>query len=143
MNETIKFYTADFPIPVRNRGSVKASLHAVAKSYGFSILSLNYIFCSDDYLLEVNRTALQHDYYTDIITFDLREKFTSKTVVGEIYISVDRVKENASEFGVSFKNELHRVMSHGLLHLIGFKDKSEEEEKEMRSAEDNALKLFI
>lgn len=143
MKESIRFYKADFPIPVQNRNSVKASLHQLAKSYDFRIDSLLYIFCSDDYLLEINKTSLNHDYYTDIITFDLREDFSTKLVCAEIYISVERVKENAMEFKVTFVEELNRVLSHGLLHLMGFKDKTKAEAAAMRLAEDKALKLFI
>lgn len=143
MKESIRFFTADYPIPVRDRKASKKALHDLAHSYGFKISSLQYIFCSDEYLLEVNRTALQHDYYTDIITFDMRDNMKTSVVEGEIYISVDRVKENAKDFGVSFKQELNRVLSHGLLHLVGLKDKTEAEEKHMREAEEEALKLFI
>jgi probable rRNA maturation factor len=102
---------------------------------------LNYIFCTDEYLLQVNRDFLQHDYYTDIITFDLSD--TSKRVSGEIYISVDRVKDNALTQGVSFTEELHRVIFHGALHLCGYKDKKPAEVKAMRSAEDKYLELYF
>lgn len=99
---------------------------------------LSLIFCSDDYLLEINRTHLNHDYYTDIITFDYSD---GGVVSGDLFISVDRVKENAASFSVSFLDELHRVCVHGLLHLCGYGDKSPEDEIRMRSKEDEMLLL--
>jgi rRNA maturation RNase YbeY len=102
--------------------------------------NLNFIFTSDDYLLEINKKYLQHDYYTDIITFDY---CVEDTISGDIYISVDRVKENAQEYNQSFLQELHRVMIHGILHLIGLDDHTEEEKIEMREAENKCLnKLY-
>ena len=97
------------------------------------------IFCSDDYLLEVNREHLDHDYYTDIITFDYSDY---STVSGDLFISVDRVKENASDFNVSFEHELHRVIIHGFLHLCGYFDKTNEDQILMRSKENQALSLM-
>jgi probable rRNA maturation factor len=99
---------------------------------------LNVIFCSDEYLLEMNRTHLEHDYFTDIITFDYCD---GDVVSGDLFISVDRVKENATSFGISFMDELHRVCVHGLLHLCGYGDKSVEEEIIMRTKEDEMLLL--
>jgi probable rRNA maturation factor len=106
---------------------------------GFSIIELNYIFCSDDYLLKINQDYLQHDYLTDIITFDY---VSGKNVSGDLYISIDRVKENAEEFNVSFDNELKRVMVHGVLHLMGYSDKSDTATAEMRAKEEEKIKLF-
>lgn len=100
---------------------------------------LTIIFCSDDYLLEVNREHLYHDYYTDIITFDYSD---FPTVSGDLFISVDRVKENAIDFNVSFEHELHRVIIHGFLHLCGYFDKTNEDELLMRSKENQALSLI-
>ena len=97
------------------------------------------IFCSDDYLLEVNRQHLEHDYYTDIITFDYSDL---PIVSGDLFISVDRVKENASDFNVSFEHELHRVIIHGFLHLCGYFDKTNEDQILMRSKENQALSLM-
>ena len=97
------------------------------------------IFCSDDYLLEVNREHLEHDYYTDIITFDYSD---FPVVSGDLFISVDRVKENATDFNVSFEHELHRVIIHGFLHLCGYFDKTNEDELLMRSKENQALSLM-
>lgn len=100
------------------------------------------VFCSDDHLLKMNIEFLQHDYYTDIITFDYCEE---DAIIGELYISVDRVSDNAKEVSVSFEDELHRVLVHGVLHLIGYGDKGDDEESAMRSKEDfylNKLKGF-
>jgi len=102
---------------------------------------LQYIFCSDEYLLEINKQHLQHNYYTDIITFDLSEK--PNAVIGEIYISVDRVRDNAQNYDATFKNELLRVIFHGALHLCGFKDKTEKDQTLMRKAEDKYLQYYL
>ena len=101
---------------------------------------LSFVFCSDDYLLEVNRKFLDHDYYTDIITFDYNE---SKTVSGDLIISIDRVKENALSHQSSFLFELNRVIIHGVLHLLGFSDKTEAQKTKMRELEDLYLIQYI
>ena len=95
---------------------------------------ISVIFCSDDYLLEINKQYLNHDYYTDIITFDYEEE--DNIISGDLFISIDRIKENAGNFGVNFIIELYRVVFHGVLHLIGYKDKTDEEQMEMTSKED-------
>lgn len=112
---------------------------SVIVSEGFQVGPLNYIFCSDDYLLKVNLDYLNHDTYTDIITFDYCE---GQQVSGDIFVSIDRVRENAKSFEVSFKNELLRVMAHGLLHLMNYKDKTEEDRLLMRSKENEKIKMF-
>ena len=98
------------------------------------------IFCSDDYLLDKNRAYLNHDYYTDIITFDYSE---NDVVSGDLFISIDRVKDNANTYGISFDNELKRVVYHGILHLCGYKDKTEKDKKEMREKENYYLSQFV
>lgn len=98
------------------------------------------VLCSDDYLLEMNKQYLQHDYYTDIITFDYTEE---DVVSGDLFVSVDRVRENAVDLNLVFEEELHRVCVHGLLHLCGYKDKSEADELLMRSKEDEMLRLRV
>ena len=103
---------------------------------GYELDRIDYIFCSDDFLLEINRTHLQHDDYTDIITFPLEEN----PIAGEIYISIDRVKENAVAFQTKFEDELHRVMIHGVLHLCGYDDHEEEDIGEIRAKEEEFLK---
>jgi probable rRNA maturation factor len=105
---------------------------------GKSLGDVSLIFCSDEHLLQINKDHLQHDYYTDIITFD----YTVEDIIsGDLFISVDRVQDNADEFDVLFQDELHRVCVHGLLHLCGYKDKSDEDEKRMREKEDEMLML--
>ena len=108
--------------------------------YGFTEGELNYIFCDDDYLLNLNVEFLNHDTLTDIISFDYT---LGKLVSGDIFISIERVKENAKKFNQSVESELNRVVIHGVLHYIGFKDKSESEKKIMRGEEDKCLKLLI
>lgn len=100
---------------------------------------INYIFCDDEYLLQINQQYLDHDYYTDIISFDYT---IGNEINGDIFISIERVNENAAEFKVSFHEELLRVLSHGVLHFCGYKDKAEEEEALMRSKEDEKIKMF-
>lgn len=114
-------------------------LGAVALSENKSLGDLSYVFCTDDFLLEINQKYLNHDTLTDIITFDYCD---NDFIHGEIYISVDRVKDNAKDFVVSFDDELLRVMSHGLLHLIGFGDKTDIEKSIMRLKEDEKIKMF-
>ncbi|MCW3167808.1 rRNA maturation RNase YbeY [Chryseobacterium sp. 09-1422] len=94
---------------------------------------INYIFCDDEYLLKINQDYLQHDYYTDIITFD---SVKGKTISGEIFVSLQRISDNAFTLSKNYEEELRRVLAHGILHLCGYKDKSEEQEKEMRNKED-------
>ncbi|OQP61671.1 rRNA maturation RNase YbeY [Niastella populi] len=129
------------PVSFSQRTLVKEVIRDLFKKEKTKLEQLQYIFCSDDYLLEINKQHLQHNYYTDIITFDLSEK--SNAVIGEIYISVDRVKENARNYSASFKQELLRVIFHGALHLCGHKDKTEKDQVLMRKAEDKYLQYFL
>ena len=117
----------------------KRWLAALAAHEGFKIGEVNYIFCDDDYLLKINLAYLNHDTLTDIITFDYVE---GKLLNGDIFISIERVRENSKLFSVSFEQELLRVLSHGLLHLCGYKEKSDEEAVVMRGKEDFAIQLF-
>lgn len=114
-------------------------MSTVVNKEGKSLADISMIFCSDEYLLKVNQEYLDHDYFTDIITFDYSE---ANFVSGDLFISIDRVNENAIDNQVSFLNELHRVMIHGVLHLCGYKDKSEEDEKMMRQKENDALGIL-
>ena len=111
----------------------------VASQEGFSIGELNYIFCDDEYLHKLNVEFLQHDTLTDVISFD---NTLGNLISGDIYISVERVKDNATDFKVDFLEELHRVMIHGVLHYMGYKDKTEQEKIKMRNAENRALSEF-
>lgn len=114
-------------------------LSEILISENFELGTLEYIFCDDAYLLKINQDYLDHDTFTDIITFDYTE---GKIIGGDIFISIERVKENASNFNVDFNNELLRVMAHGLLHLLGYKDKSEDEVVLMRAKEEEKIKMF-
>jgi rRNA maturation RNase YbeY len=110
------------------------------KQEGKGVADLQYVFCSDPYLLDMNQRFLQHNYFTDIITFDLGQP--DAEVVGEVYISVDRVRANAAEYGVPFEEELRRVIFHGALHLCGYKDKTKAQQRMMRSKEEDYLRLY-
>lgn len=114
-------------------------LERVLASEGGEVGQINYIFCDDQYLLELNIKYLKHNTLTDILTFDSSK---GKEMVGDIFISIDRVRENAKEFEVSFEEELLRVMSHGVLHILGYKDKTEADKTEMRKKEDEKIKMF-
>ena len=133
----IRFHPiTDFEIT--DKSKLKKWIIKVVKKEGSDIAELNFIFCDDDYLLEKNKTFLKHDTLTDIITFDYSEK---NTLTGDVYISIERVKENSQNYGVPYENELHRVIIHGVLHLLGYKDKNEKQQKEMREKEDFYLSL--
>ena len=138
-NPSIRFNFLE-PISLTERTRLKRFLIALFKRERKSLAELQYIFCSDPYLLEINHQFLQHDFYTDIITFELAER--GQPTCGEIYISVDRVRDNAQNFDSSLKKELHRVIFHGALHLCGFKDKTAKEEVEMRKMEEKYLALY-
>ena len=114
-------------------------IKSVIEAQGFSLVDLNYVFCSDNYLLGINQSYLNHNYFTDIITFDYSGQ--RKAIQGEIYISIHRVRDNAKELGVSFEEELHRVIIHGVLHLMGHRDKSTLEKTAMRKKEEACLSL--
>lgn len=114
-------------------------LKNVIEKEGFSLGEICYVFTSDEELWQINLEYLGHDYYTDIITFDYTE---DQVLSGDIFISTDRVEENAREFGVQFEEELRRIMVHGILHLMGYRDKTKEEKKLMRLQEESKLKLF-
>tara|TARA_R110002051_G_scaffold171982_3_gene242431 strand:- start:18821 stop:19240 length:420 start_codon:yes stop_codon:yes gene_type:complete len=130
-------YLTEFKLEEEN--NYDSWIYQTCKTEGYTIKELNYIFCTDEYLLKINQDFLQHDYLTDIITFDY---VSGKNVSGDLYISIDRVKENAEEFNVSFDNELKRVMVHGVLHLMGYSDKSDTATAEMRAKEEEKIKLF-
>lgn len=140
-------YTTDgVKMPPIMRRDVSAWIKTVAKSYGKSVGDVAYIFCNDEKILEVNRQYLQHDYYTDIITFDycedLVEMGISDTISGDMFISLDTVRTNAAGLGVDYLQELHRVIIHGILHLLGINDKGPGEREIMEAAENSALALL-
>ena len=135
----VVFVDGDVPCRVEGRRSVKSWLRAVAEHHGCTLGDLSIVSCSDEELLTYNRKYLDHDTYTDIITFDHSE---ATQLSGDLLISFERVLENADNQGVVFQEELRRVMAHGLLHLAGFKDKTPADATAMRQAEDHALALF-
>lgn len=137
--QQVRFNYADIKsIPLAKK-EVKLFVSNIFKQEGKALQQIDYIFCSDEYLLNINKTFLQHDYYTDIITFDLSEK---EGTIGEIYISSDRVKDNSITLGILFSDEMLRVIFHGALHLCGYKDKKKSEITLMREKEDYYLRLF-
>ncbi len=138
-HKNITFYTADCTYVLRGKNDIRKWLTAVAKTEKQRIDALSYVFCSDSYLYNMNVQFLNHKTLTDIITFDTAESVNG--ITGEIYISIDRVRENAAELGLLFRDELHRVMAHGLLHLCGYKDKLPKDKKRMTSREDFSLSL--
>ncbi len=138
---TISFNKADATATLKNRVALKSFIEKRVKKEGLSIESLNYVFCSDKYLLEINKQFLDHNYYTDIISFDLSE--VPGQLIGEVYISVDRVKDNAKTHGATFSEELLRVIFHGALHFCGYKDKKPSDVKKMRQMEDLWLTAYM
>ncbi len=132
-NESISAFSEDIDFELKNSTHVFDWIHSVVTSYQKNISEISYIFCSDEYLLNINREYLNHDYYTDIITFD--NSSDEDELIADLFISIERVQDNATTYNVSFEDELHRVMIHGVLHLIGFADKTDEDEKIMRQTE--------
>jgi rRNA maturation RNase YbeY len=136
----INFFVEEIEFSVPTEKRLQQWLNSVALAEQQEILELNYILCSDEYLLGINIEYLDHDYYTDVITFDNRDE-TTDHIEGDIFISIDRVRENAKDAGLLIEQELYRVMVHGLLHLLGYRDKSEEEIIQMREKEEAYLSL--
>jgi len=141
MEHRIYFNYSDKKLTGIKTTPLKNNIASLLKKEGVKRSHIQYIFCSDEYLLDINKQFLQHDYYTDIITFDLSDN-ASALLEGEIYISIDRVKDNAKTQQTDWKEELKRVLYHGVLHLCGYKDKTPKDEKQMRSKEEEYLKMF-
>jgi len=141
MSKNISFNRADKNASIGNRMSLKAFIEKALKKEGMTIESLQYIFCSDKFLLDINKSYLKHDYYTDIISFDLSE--IKGKLIGEVYISIDRVKDNAKTHKTLLNEELLRVIFHGALHFCGYKDKKPADAKEMRAQENKWLKSYL
>ena len=135
----IQFCSEDITFSLKEKLKHKAWLNEVAKQEGKKILELSYVFCSDEYLLQINQEYLNHDTLTDIVTFDNSED--PKKIEGDIFISIDRVKEHGEKLGTS-ETELERVMVHGLLHLLGYKDKKKEDKEVMTEKEDFYIKQY-
>ncbi len=135
----VAFYFQDTDFKLKHKTRIKNWLKLVAESEIFVLSDISVIFCSDNYILDINQRFLGHDYFTDIITFDYTE---GDRISGDLFVSVDSVRENAAEYGTEFEDELHRVIVHGILHLIGYDDHTDEDVKVMRSKEDYYLSLF-
>lgn len=139
MSNNINFFSEEIEFSIEKEKEISKWLNEISLENKRTISNINYIFCNDEYLLEINKEHLNHDYYTDIITFDLSE---SDEIESDIFISIERVKENSTNQNTSFTKELQRVLVHGLLHLIGFDDKNIEQKKIMREKEDSCLSLL-
>lgn len=136
----INFFNEDIDFKLENQTDINQWILRITKDNSFIINQLNYIFCSDNYLLEINRTYLSHDFLTDIITFDNSDE--ANIIEADLFISLERVKDNADSLGTDFCNELNRVLIHGVLHLLGWDDKTQEDKVEMREKEDACLSLL-
>lgn len=134
----ITFQSENVNFPPIKKNETKRWIKSVASTHGKKIGAISYLFCTDEKILEVNNQYLQHNFYTDIITFDYSD---ADTVSGDIFISLDTVRSNSQKYQTKYIEELHRVIIHGILHLCGLKDKSDKDAKEMRMAENEALKL--
>ncbi|TWR28673.1 rRNA maturation RNase YbeY [Mucilaginibacter achroorhodeus] len=130
----ISFFEEDIIYKLKNKTAIRKWLKDTIEAEGYKLKELNYIFCSDEYLLQINQQYLDHDTYTDVVTFDNSEE--EGVIVSDIFISIDRIRENASKFKVTEEHELHRVIIHGALHLLGYKDKSVTDKQKMTSKED-------
>lgn len=135
----ITYYAEDIKMPKIKKREISAWVKAVAAHHGYKVGEISYIFCSDDHILEVNKQYLQHDYYTDIITFDYTEE---NKISGDLFISLDTVATNAEKFGATYDTELLRVIIHGILHLCGINDKGPGEREIMEQNENHALAMW-
>jgi len=134
----IQFFSEDIDFTLKEKQKVRQWIASIIKAEGFKrIGELNFIFCSDSYLLEINKQYLDHDTFTDIVTFDSSE--SQDTIAGDIFISIDRIDDNATKFGVTQRDELHRVIIHGVLHLCGYLDKKKEDKELMTNKENSSL----
>lgn len=133
----VHFFYEDTDFLLNQIDNYKSWLLSIIDHYSIELEGLNYIFCSDDYLLQINKEYLQHDYYTDIITFVNSES----PLQTDIFISIDRIRDNAQSMGIPFLSEIHRVMVHGILHCAGFDDKTDDQKAEMRSLESRFISL--
>lgn len=140
MAEKIQFYGKTKSLTRAFRKKIRQTIDAISKEEGYIISQISYILMNDEELNEINQSHLQHDDYTDIITFDLSD--TEASIDGEIYISIERIQENAATYNTTFEIELVRVLCHGVLHLMGYKDKTEKDSQKMRVAEDHSIEIY-
>ncbi len=136
---TISYTTEDIDWAISDREKIDQWIVQVVTNHHKTIGELNYIFCSDNYILEINKEHLNHNYFTDIITFDYT---VGDIISGDLFISIDTVRDNAATYNCSFENELHRVIIHGVLHLLGFNDKTDAEQEIMTAKENESLQLI-
>ena len=143
----ISYNVENVKMPKISKRNTNAWIRAVAASYGKKVGDIGYVFCDDEHILEVNKQYLQHDYYTDIITFDYCEDLEAmgikNTISGDIVISLDTVLSNSQQQGTTYDEELHRVIIHGILHLVGINDKGPGEREIMEAAENKALQARV
>ena len=139
--QKINFFTEDINYTLKQKAKIRLWIIDTIKEEGYNLKELNFILCSDDYLLRINQDYLKHNDYTDVITFDNAEGL--KMIVGDVFISVERIKENAKQFKSNVETELCRVMIHGALHLLGYKDKTKAAKNEMTAKEDYYLALMV
>jgi len=137
----IHFFSHDIPTRLKNTTTLKPFIELIFKKEKKSLDSINYIFCSDKAVLEINKKYLNHDFYTDVITFDLSQN--NKAITAEVYISIERIRDNAKKLGTSIKSELHRVLFHAALHLCGYNDKRIKDKEIMRKKEDQLLTKYF
>ena len=137
----VHFFSHDLPTSLKNTANLKHFIELIFKKETQSLHSINYVFCSDRVILEINKKYLNHDFYTDVITFDLSPD--NKAISAEVYISIERIRENAKQLGVSKKSELHRVLFHAALHLCGYNDKKKKDKEIMRKRENELLAKYF
>ncbi len=137
----VHFFSHDFPTSLKNIANLKHFIESIFKKERQSLESINYIFCSDKVILEINKKYLSHDFYTDVITFDLSRD--NKAISAEVYISIERIRDNAKQLGLSIKSELHRVLFHAVLHLCGYNDKKKKDKEIMRKRENDLLAKYF
>ena len=137
----VHFFSHDIPTSLKNTADLKHFIELIFNREMQSLDSINYIFCSDRAILAINKKYLKHDFYTDVITFDLSPD--NKTISAEVYISIDRIRDNAKQLGLSIKSELHRVLFHAALHLCGYNDKKKKDKEIMRKRENELLDKYF
>jgi len=137
----VHFFSHDIPTRLNNTASLKQFIELIFKKETQNLHSINYIFCSDKVILEINKEYLNHDFYTDVITFDL--SLDNKAISAEVYISIERIRDNAKQLGLTIKSELHRVLFHAALHLCGYNDKKKKDKEVMRKRENELLNKYF
>ena len=137
----VHFFSHDIATGLRNTSNLKHFIELIFKEESQKLDTINYIFCSDKAILEINKKYLNHDFYTDVITFDLSQD--NKAISAEVYISIERIRDNAKQLGLSIKSELHRVLFHAALHLCGYNDKKKKDKEIMRKKENELLAKYF